>query len=1232
MAKQDRQIGPSPRWGDTAVHPRRRGSLVTAHRGGRWGDGRYVAAYRRLLARHRLLIKRVAIGCGALVGLLVLGCAGLWWRLATGPIQVDAFTPWLVAAIEENFGSRERVEVGGTQIERTANGGAAVRVRDIIVRDPDGTVVASAPKAEIRVSGLSLFSGHMRAESLSLVGAELAVRIEQDGNVTVFAAGADKHPIATATAPLPLAMPGNQQQQAPKETRSSDKTSAVATPPPSTSSARTALSHPAADSIAAILAWLDGIGQSGLDGHDLRELGLKDGTLTVDDERTGKRWSFQNITLSVERPYGGGMLVTIGSENPQHPWGLTASIKPTTNGYRSIALEARQVAASDLLLASRFGDGTLQADMPLSASLRGEIGPNGVPQALVGRIVADAGSINDGDSGDGRLDIDRAEFKINWDATNRSLEVPFQILSGNNRLTLLAQVEAPAQPQGSWAFKIGGGSVVLNSPNAQGNVQGSTGSTGSTGSPQGDPLILNRIALIGRFDPSSKRLTINHGVLGNSDLGIAMSGTADYAGGNLRLASGIAATRMTSDVLKKLWPAFVAPKVRDWFNEHLMAGNVERLTIAVNAPYETLKASGPPLPDDGLTIDALATNCVLRPVAGLPALHDADLTVHIVGRNAQIAVGKAVADMPSGRKLVLSSGLFEVPDTAPRQPPARVHFKLDGPVPAAAELVMMDRLREASGTPFDPATTRGTISALVALAMPLKPDLPPGSTNYAITVDALNFSADRMIMGQKVESADLKISANNQGFALKGDVKIGGAPASLEYRKLRGDDAADVHIQAMLDETARNNLTLDPSGAIGGAIPIELTGRIGTALERDGRFAVQADLTPAQIDGFLPGWVKQAGKPARATFTLLTKPQSIRIEDLWIEGAGGGVKGVVDLDNSGDVLAASFPSYGFSDGDRASLKIDRLSDGTLRAIMRGDAYDGRGLLKTLAAPVKTPSKRPPADVDLDMKLGAVLGHNGEALRGLELKMSRRNGEIRSLGLMAKIGRSGTLSGELRGRPGGRQVVQLESSDAGALFRFADVYSRMNGGQVTTVMDAPSTGNPVQLGTVTVRNFAVHDESQLERAVTNGDQAQRNREMAFSGMKIDFTRAPGRIALRDGVVRGPVLGGTIDGVINYADDEVHLRGTLIPLYGANNLLGQLPIVGLFLGGEKEGLVGVTYEVVGKPAGPVLHVNPLSALAPGLLRKVFEFPANNPYVPPSNDESATFEDNTATTNVR
>ncbi|HUC50993.1 MAG TPA: DUF3971 domain-containing protein [Xanthobacteraceae bacterium] len=1176
--------------------------------------------------RHRRLIRRVGIGSGILALILILGLAGLWWRLSSGPIQLDAFTPWLASAIADNFGSRERVEVGGTQIERTENGGAAVRVRDIVVRDPDGTVVASAPKAEIRVSGMGLLSGQLRAESLNLVGAELAVHIEQNGEVTVFASGADKRPLATASAPsvpapLGLVQGGRQDRL---QDRPNDKPNGAqpATNPLSLQTP-SGLSHAASDTIAALLNWIDGIGETGLDGHDLRELGLKDGSLTVDDRRTGKKRTFHNITLSLERPRGGGIVVTLGSDNAEHPWAMTASIKPTRDGYRSIAFEARQVAVSDLLLAARIDDGTLQANLPVSASLRGEIGPNGVPQSLVGRIVADAGFISDSDDDDGRIDIDRAEFKINWDAQTRLLSVPFQILSGGNRFTLMGEVQAPPQSPGPWTFRINSGTVLLNSAADPSN-----------------PLILNRIALSGQFDPLKKRIVVDGGDFGNNDLGIALSGTGDYSSGDLRLTAGVAATRMPADSLKRLWPVFVSPKVRDWFNEHLSAGNLERLVIAVNAPLNTLKASGPPLPDDGLTVDALATNCVVTPVQGLPALHDVDLTVHIVGRDAQIAVNKATADLPSGRKLVLSSGLFEVPDTAPRQPPANVHFKIDGPVPAAAELLAMDRLRDASsGVPFDPATTHGTMSALVALTMPLRPDLPPGTTLYNISVDATNFSAEKMIMGQKVEAAALKVSANNQGFAIKGDVKIGGTPASLEYRKMRGDDAADVHIQGMLDETMRANLAFDPGNTISGSIPIDLTGKVGTTGDRDGRFAVTADLTPAQIDGFLPGWVKQSGKPARATFTLTTKPQSMRVDDLLIEGAGGGVKGTVELDGSGNLVSANFPSYGFSDGDRTSLKVDRAPDGAYRVVLRGDAYDGRGFIKSLVgtqANTQQQGKAASPDVDLDMKLGAILGYNGEALRGVEMKMSRRNGEVRSLGLSAKIGRNGTLTADLRARPGvARQVVEMQTTDAGAFFRFNDIYSRMNGGQMTTVIEAPSANNPTQLGTMTVRNFSVHDESQLEQAVQQqaGPQPPRgsnNNNIDFTSMKVDFTRSQARLALRDGVVRGPVLGGTIDGMIDYSRDEVHLRGTLVPLYGANNLLGQIPVVGLFLGGDKEGLLGVTYEVVGRPGAPIMHVNPLSALAPGLLRKVFEFPAAVPYGSAGDsDDSArsSFDDKTS-----
>ncbi|HEY1745969.1 MAG TPA: DUF3971 domain-containing protein [Xanthobacteraceae bacterium] len=1141
-----------------------------------------------MLARHRALFRRTAIGIGALVVVLIVGCVALWWRLSTGPIQLDVVTPWLASAIEENFGSGHHVEVGGTQIERTENGGTAVRIRDIVVRDADGTVVASAPKAEVRVSGMSLLSGHMRAESLNLVGAEMAVRIERDGQVTIFA-GADKHPIATAAVPSSAAAALLRSAQ--QKDRVEPPPTAAAAPALPNAQASAQPAHRARDVVAALLSWIDGIGETGLDGHDLGELGLKNGNLTVDDERTGKHWAFRDINLSAERAHG-GVEVSVGSDNPTRPWTLAATVTPTRQGFRKFQLEARKVSISDLILASRLDDPGLKIDAPLSASVSGEIGPDGLPQNLTGRVVADAGLL--GDSGGDGVAIDRAEFKFNWDAGTRLLSVPLQILSGGDRFTLMARVEAPQQPSGVWSFSIGGGAIVLAGSDAA-----------------SEPLVLNRIAVSGRYDAAKERLVVEEGDMGNTNVGVAWSGTLDWSSGVPRLAAGFAGTRMPVDALKRMWPIFIVPKVRDWFNEHLLSGSVERIVIAVNSPVDNLKPEGPPVPDDGFSIDALATGCVIRPVDGLPPLREADLNIHVVGRDAAVSIGKAVADLPSGRKLNISAGVFEVPDTAPQAPPSHIHFKLDGPVPAAAELLRMDRLRDFADGPFDPAVMRGNLSATVSLGMPLRADPPPGSTTFAIGVEATNFSADHMIMGQKVDAALLKATATPQGFQLKGDVKIGGTPANLEYRKARGDTDAEIHLNGVLDDAARANLGFDLGETVSGSVPIRISGRVASTSDREGRFNVEADLTPAQIDGLLPGWTKPTGKPARATFALTTKPQGSRIEDLVIEGSGGGVKGTIDFDGSGAVQSAYFPNYGFSDGDHANLRIEHAADGALRVTMRGEVYDGRGFIKTTtgAASSNPNSKRRVADVDLEMKLGAIVGFNGEALRSLDLKMSRRAGEIRSFGLNAKIGRDATLTGDLRGRSTGRPLIYLESTDAGAFFRFTDVYSRMTGGQVEVAMETQSGDNPAQQGALNVRNFAVHDEAQLERAASSNGKDTRRNAIDFSNMRVEFTRMPGRVALRDGVVRGPLLGGTIDGVVDYTHDDVHLRGTLVPLYGPNNLLGQLPLLGLFLGGEKEGLVGITYEVVGRPGAPVLRINPISALAPGLLRKVFEFPAQD-----------------------
>src|SRR5581483_5854554 len=204
---------------------------------------------------------------------------------------------------------------------------------------------------------------------------------------------------------------------------------------------------------------------------------------------------------------------------------------------------------------------------------------------------------------------------------------------------------------------------------------------------------------------------------------------------------------------------------------------------------------------------------------------------------------------------------------------------------------------------------------------------------------------ERMVMGQKLEAVALRVTANNQGYALKGDVKINGIAASLEYRKPRGDGDAEVRIQSTLDEHARTKLGVDLAGYVTGPMPVRIGGRI-PANDGDSRYAVEADLTQVKIDNLLPGWLKPQGKAARATFTVVNKGQSTRVDDISIESAGSLVKGSIDMDEGGQIVAANFPVFTLSEGDKTVLKADRGPDGTLRVTMRGDVYDGRNFVKS----------------------------------------------------------------------------------------------------------------------------------------------------------------------------------------------------------------------------------------------------------------------------------------------
>jgi Protein of unknown function len=1123
-------------------------------------------------------MRRLGIGLVAVALLVVLAAGGLWLLLASGPISLDVATPWLTAAIAENFGNQFRVEIGGTVLERDEHGRTAMRIRAITVRDRDGTVIASAPKAEVGFSSASLLSGRPRAEHLNLVGAELAIRVEADGRISV-STGAEQRPIATAPA---LASVGSR--------------SAVTAYAPGADRPAEVKRSPQ-ESFAAFLAWVDSLGALGLDGGDLTEVGLKSGNLLVDDRRNGQQSRFENIHLSLTRPRAGTIEFQLGSEDAARPWLLVASLKPGSNGNRNVDLEARKILIKDLLLAMRVDGGQIETDAPISATLRAEVAPDGTPQVATGRLLVGPGSFVDAGDPDARIAIDRAEMQLEWNAAQRALSMPFQIVSGGTRMTLVAQAEAPREPNGVWGLNLGGGTVVL----------------APTG-PNEEPLVLNRVVVRTRIDPAAHRLNIDQAEVAGKGVGVAMSGNLDFSGSDPRINIGMVTRKLPIAAFKSLWPAMVTPAVRTWVIERVPGGMIEQGELATNAALSTLRSGGPPVPDDGLSAQIVTSGAVVRPFDGLPEIRDADLVTRVKGRNSTVTLGRGTVEMPSGRKLTLTNGVFDVPDTSVKNPPSKTRARVDGPIAAAAELLSLDRIKDAAGVPLDPATSRGNVSATVNLALPL-PDhnAEVKSLNYAITADIVNFSAERFLMSQKVESQILRASANNQGYQVKGDMRIGGAPATVELRRSTGEPDAEVRLTGTLDDAARTRFGLDNPAVIG-PIPVKVGGRIALAGDQDSRLTVEADLTAAKLDNLFPGWTKAQNRPARATFTYVGRGKPARFDDVTFDGFGASIRGTVEFDQNGDFAVGTFPVFGLSNGDKANLRLERAPDNLYKVALRGDTFDGRNFIKSeMSGNTERQDKQrraAPIDVDIDAKVGAVAGFKGEVLRNLDLKLTRRGGVIRNFGLNARFTGDGAIQGELRGRAGERQIVYVESTDAGALFRFTDTYSKMVGGQMWIAMDPPTHDGAKQDGLLDVREFAVRGEAALDSVVANAPNGINN-GVQFSRMRVEFTKTPGKMSIsEESAVTGPMVGATISGLIDYAGNELHMRGTFVPLYGLNTAFQNLPIAGILLGG-REGLIGsMTYEVVGSPGAPVLRVNPISMVMPGILRKFMEFPSSLP----------------------
>lgn len=1106
----------------------------------------------------------------SLVALAGIGALTLYVLIANGIVTANLATPYIERAIEERLGGKYDVVIGSTTVETMSHGATAVVVHDIKVLGPEGELIAAAPSAEVELDG-SLLTLSPKARRVDLVGADMTVKIAASGVVAV-AAGEGARPLIEASpVPAPAAAAAGQ---------GATQTGASG--------------QPGVDPLVLrqLAAVMNDVERGGFDGGALQDVGLKDGTLRVENESSGRTYVFQHISVRVARPQEGGAVLDFAFQGPSGTATLTATIGPERQRERTLKMEVRDVATKDLVSAFTQDWKRFYMDMPLAAELNARMNVDGEVLDASASINFGAGQIGNGEEVLERFTLDYLRIGMTLDAGRRAIVItPLEAVKNQNRVSLLGEIDIPARFGDDWTYRIRQQQVIFAGPEMP-----------------DPPLVVDQVAIRGRYNPPSKQLTFEKGQLISAAGSLAFSGLVDFGIPMPAIRLEASGTPMPASTVHRFWPVSIAPPAREYVIQNVSAGTVDSVRINVNMPLELIGQREVPLPVDAVHLELTGTGFRINAMKGLPPLRDARLAVVVTGRSVRADMPESVVVTPQNRRLALTDGAFLMADYFPREPKAQIQVKINGPADAGIEILGMEALKGPTGNAYDPSTTRGKLSALVQINIHFRKVQDPKDTDYSVEATLTDFGVDDIFGDHRLEGATVAAFATPAGILLRGDGRIAGAPMSFEYEKKKDVADASVRVNATLDDASRAKLGVNLPAVTG---PV-LARVVGTTDNQVTKANIELDLTGARINDLVPGLTKPAGKPLKARFASTDAGKTVRINDLVLDGSGTLIKGSIELADSGDILSANFPTFQLSDGDKASLTANRGGD-VLKVKITGDVVDARGIMKGMVgagntAPPKNGPKPRNQDADVTASVGALTGNNGEVLRQFELSVGRRGTEIRSFALAARAGQSGTVAGDMRPVQGKRQLV-VTTSDAGALLRFLDVYNKVDKGDLWVTLDPPRSDASAQEGSVSLRDFVLRGEPGLDILASAARDSSGRSEpgtAAFQKAQAKFIRTPGSVTIKDGAIYGPVAGATVDGTIDFAAEWLALRGTYVPAYGLNNLFSKLPIIGMLLGGgPNEGLLGVTFEIVGPLSGPRLTVNPLSAVAPGFLRKMFEF---------------------------
>lgn len=1112
-----------------------------------------------------------------------------------GPLPVGILAPQIANALGERFGQRYEFSLG--EIFIVKNGFTpALRSDSLSVKDNSGHVILTAPRAELTVDPFALIAGRVVPKRLEIFDVELHLALRPDGSL-VLPVPANPAQAAAVIAPLSAAPPQGGALPPPSAGAPAAETLAAQSQAQAAGAAKprsllvTRLG-------AAIRLIADTLTSPRSPAAAIDRIGIMRGKIVIDDETANQTIAFNDVDLAFGKASGATQFsLSVGGPNGR--WLASGLASGSPGSERSLTLSISSLSLDEILLAA--GTRTIGADfdMPLSAKLDIQLSSNGTLAQAAGQFEFGSGYLRLDDPDDEPLMVDKITGGFHWDRAARRIIIDrWRLDAAARNFAISGSVALPAQEGDPWLIRLANAEPGMLGPERPGET----------------PIAIDKASLAARLYLAEKKFAIDRFSLSGPQCGFALAGTIDWANGpRLRLGASISPTPVKTAL--RIWPSFVAAAVRSYLLSHAGGGMVEKGTLQIDfdaADLEAMRADRPP-PSEKALLDFTISNASLVFLPGVPPLRGIDGAGRITGRTAAFTVSGATVDSGNGRVLSLSDGSFHVADTSIKPMPAVIAAKVSGSVEAIGQLLSYESLKPYASLPLDPASLAGQADGTLEIGMKLGPNRGPADTVLKVNATVVNFAADKLIGNEKLDAATLAVSVDPGGLRATGQGRMFGAPATITMEKLTGK-TAEASIGLTFDDDARAKLGLGATTGVSGPVGARIMAPIGTGEKPRAR--VELDLAGTAIE--MAGISKPAGRPGKIAFTLAANDASTSLDPFLIDVGNVQARGRVDLGAGLSLIAASFPQARFSPGD--DMRIDAAGAGeTVKVMVRGNAIDARPFLKSLIyspsrngglAEGKADSRNAPGpgkEIEFDVRSGVLNGFNKQAISGAELRFAKRGSQIKQFSFAGTFGRQ-PVSGNLTGG-GISPQLNIISEDAGSLLAFLDFYKHMERGQLAAGM---ILGEDELTGVLVINDFVLRGEPALQRLVTEGappvDSAGQQKidtsAVAFNKLQVRFQRDGSRLVLSDGTMNGNAIGLTVDGAIDFVRDNVDMRGTFVPIYAFNNMFARIPVVGLILGGgsEEQGLIGVNYRISGLASAPTLTINPLSAIAPGILRQI------------------------------